>query len=153
MKDTAIRVARVKRGWSQLVLCHKTGLSYNTVAFAERGINITQKTADKLSQALSIRVEVTNPTKAKRNIADRARRAAKKVGTVPKRLGKSKKIKIDVDEPTVIGVPTEEDNGHTYSVENEPNTSPSEASGVGIADGECGETSAGVQSADVVSPV
>lgn len=69
---TPIRLAREKRGWSQLELCHKTGLSYNTVAFAERGGVCTPETSKILERVLGITVKVVSTR------AERAERVAKK---------------------------------------------------------------------------
>jgi len=66
-----IREARRKRGWSQIDLMRESGLAYNTVAFAERGIRITDETAAILSRVLGIRVAPIDSEDVKRRIRQR----------------------------------------------------------------------------------
>lgn len=49
-----VKEERLKRGWSQTHLAELAELSYNTVAFAERGVFMTRKTAKILSRLLKI---------------------------------------------------------------------------------------------------
>lgn len=49
-----LKEARLERGWSQMHLAKLAELSYNTIAFAERGTYMTRKTAKILSRLLHI---------------------------------------------------------------------------------------------------
>ena len=49
-----IKSARIAKGWTQADLAMATGLSFNTVAFAERGQHMTQETADLIGAALGL---------------------------------------------------------------------------------------------------
>jgi transcriptional regulator with XRE-family HTH domain len=52
----ALREARTAKGWSQAELARKAELSYNTVAFAERGYMMSRKTAKILSRLLGAEI-------------------------------------------------------------------------------------------------
>jgi DNA-binding XRE family transcriptional regulator len=51
-----IKEARLNLGLSQVRLAQEAGLSYNTVAFAERGKLVSPKTARRLSRLLGVRI-------------------------------------------------------------------------------------------------
>jgi transcriptional regulator with XRE-family HTH domain len=52
-----IKETRKAKGWTQEELVRLSGLSYNTVVFAERGVWITKKTAAILSGLLGVTVK------------------------------------------------------------------------------------------------
>lgn len=135
-KDSLIKIAREKRGWSQLDLCKKTGLSYNTVAFAERGETCSERTAKKIGKILKLRPGPLMTDKKPRKKYTR-------------RISQKKETKDEVaevvTETAAEAVPSSSgtENGSPVAGVNDPN--PAGHSVVGQAQGERGEADAGVQ--------
>lgn len=103
-----IKVAREKSGLSQMALCKKLKLSYNTVAFAERGVMCSQETADKLNKFFGLHLKPFGKTpifgkgtkkKAKRVAKKSARKVAHKAKTSFSK--KFKKAAKHADAPAV----------------------------------------------------
>ena len=53
-----IREARKKRGWSQMELGQKSGLSRPTIARVEANDDVTTATIGKIAQVLGLRLEL-----------------------------------------------------------------------------------------------
>ena len=53
-----IRQARIDRGWSQLELCARAGVSRPTVARIEAGHDVSTATLTKVARALGLVVEL-----------------------------------------------------------------------------------------------
>ena len=52
-KPSSLRMARLRRGWSQKQLAIKAGVSQSTVSFVERGIPVKAESLEKVTKALS----------------------------------------------------------------------------------------------------
>jgi transcriptional regulator with XRE-family HTH domain len=58
----AIRDARNQRGWSQLALSERAGVSRPTIARVEAGRDVSMATADKVVAALGLTIKVEPAT-------------------------------------------------------------------------------------------
>lgn len=55
-----VRQARMKRGWSQAELGHRSGVSRPTIARVEANNDVTTVTIVKIAQALGLKLELKN---------------------------------------------------------------------------------------------
>lgn len=158
---TPIRLAREKRGWSQLELCHRAKLSYNTVAFAERGGICTPHTADALSKVLGITVKSnsdwgtrskTAKPKAKRQKPRFEQRRQEEKETqealdrTVEELAAEERAETQVVEE-VVDVPVEQAAGEDFE-----NSGPEGSLEVGSGPTERGEDGSGIQPPDGFPP-
>jgi len=153
---TPIRLAREKRGWSQMELCHRTKLSYNTVAFAERGEICTERTAEVLSRVLGITVKANSdwgsktkkPRQQKRTRYTQRRKEEKEtqesLDKVVEELAAEERAETQVVEE-VVDVPVE-----PLAEQGFKDSGPEGSNEMGLGSSERGEDGAGVQSPDIV---
>lgn len=79
---------RTEKGWSQKQLMDKAHVSYNTIAFAERGKTLSRKTAEVLSRVLDADIRPLKKARKERVLSPEAiaraeeRRAAKEAKAV-----------------------------------------------------------------------